>query len=161
MPYFPDGNSRPARLTDNGPGVSLFEALTEPEWYNLFGEENWKKQGLGATRELEVTYTVEARLLDIELAIGLGVRAEDLLPTLVATRQFLQERLDGCLDVLQAGGEARNIKVARVMQEILRERRLRRSGERERSLPRCSYAFEKSPKPVSSSSLLRACWPPT
>jgi uncharacterized protein YoxC len=125
VPYFSEGNDRPARLTNNI-GVSLFEPLREAEWFNLFGEGNWKKLGVGAVRELEVTYTVEARLLDIELAIGLGVRAENLLPTLAATRQFLQERLDGCLDVLEAGGDARAIKVARVMQEIIREKRQRR-----------------------------------
>ena len=125
VPYFTEGNDRPARLTNNV-GVSLFEPLREAEWFNLFGEGNWKKLGVGAERELEVTYTVEARLLDIELAIGLGVRAEELLPTLAATRQFLQERLDGCLDVLEAGGDARAIKVARVMQEIIREKRQRR-----------------------------------
>ena len=124
IPYFPEGNPRPERIyrEEN----ALFSTFTEADWANLFTESSWQKIGVGARREIECTYPVEARLLDIETAIGFGVHSQDLLPVLAATRQYLQERLDGCLDVVEAGGDERRIKVVRVMQDIMRDKRMRR-----------------------------------
>ena len=121
IPYFPGGNPRTERFYREADSLFLF--AREPEWKTLFGESVWKKIGLGAQRELETDYLVEGRLRDIEVAIGHGLAADELLPVLRATRQFLLERLDGCLDVLEADGNSHRVKLARVMQDMVRDKR--------------------------------------
>ena len=125
VPYFvQEGNTRPLRLSQCR---KPFETLRTPEFKTIFGAQEWEDIGTGAKAELEVTYLVEARLHDIEVAIHLGASIEQILPTLSATRQHLQERVDGCLDVVEADGDAQQIRIARVMQDIVRTKHQRRS----------------------------------
>jgi len=87
---------------------------------------------MGSQRELEIIWPATGRIRDVCEALLAGADASQVLVTLQAVQDTLQERVDGIIEVADARGEAAGVRWARGLQDATRESRQRRRGRSRR-----------------------------